>query len=216
MSDSEDNYSETDGDSQKKGFCSLTGMGNIMQGLLEQKVDKKAPILAGTKTKLQKAADASKKQKHTQVKESKKRKDKDREGLVEVAPKNRKDIDDKEAAGLIDKERELRKTATKGAVTLFNAIRKHQRNAAAALSAKVKRKDKAKAGKLLKASFMDMLKKPTPTENEKQQMESEDEEPMDTNWTALDEDYMQDARLSDWDGKEESSDDEIEFTDDDE
>ncbi|XP_017564617.2 RRP15-like protein [Pygocentrus nattereri] len=103
-----------------------------------------------------------------------------------------------------EKERNLQRTATRGVVQLFNAVRKHQQN----LDEKMKEvgESERKKAKVLssvsKKDFIDILRgtagAATPTIKKEKHMpeEPKDEKPA---WSVLRDDFMMGASMKDWD-----------------
>eukprot|EP00474_Spongospora_subterranea_P009631 CRZ10089.1 hypothetical protein [Spongospora subterranea] len=93
-------------------------------------------------------------------------------------------------------ERLLIKTATRGVVTLFNAVAAHQKS-----SAKTSEKSKVKQAKnepMSRTSFLEMLK----GSQSKSVPANEEEHPK---WSVLSDQFMMDAKAADWDGVESSN-----------
>ena len=105
-------------------------------------------------------------------------------------------------------EKALSRTATRGVVQLFNAVRDHQKD----MKVKLKeaggsfRKQEKVYKSLDKSSFVEMLtgKKMSKSSDEpsskKAKIEVKDEEPTEkSTWSILRDDYMLGAKLKDWD-----------------
>ncbi|CAB4018229.1 RRP15 [Paramuricea clavata] len=105
-----------------------------------------------------------------------------------------------------EKERALKRTATRGVVKLFNAVNKHQKELDAKLKTAPTEAKKAKVLKSVsKSSFLDMLKS-----NSNEAVQRGDDENVNddkaSRWNILREDFMMGGKMKDWD-----KDDDIEY-----
>uniref|UniRef100_A0AAV1T8W7 RRP15-like protein n=1 Tax=Peronospora matthiolae TaxID=2874970 RepID=A0AAV1T8W7_9STRA len=86
------------------------------------------------------------------------------------------------------KDRTLRMVATKGVVALFNAIEKHQQ-----LNGKKEDKHDHKVKDMSKENFLGLL--------QASQQKTADKSVAKTSWAVVQDDYMMDAKLKDWDNQ---------------
>jgi hypothetical protein len=121
----------------------------------------------------------------------------------------------------LEQERTHRRVATRGVVALFNAIAQHQKKSTEAqTSTSGKSESKQQVKKLSKHGFLDMIKSTaaaktanaeTTTSNQAVEAVTTSKAPSNNNkgkWNALQDDYMLNSKLKDWD--KESSDEEEE------
>ncbi|XP_028411666.1 RRP15-like protein [Dendronephthya gigantea] len=98
-----------------------------------------------------------------------------------------------------EKERTLRRIATKGVVKLFNAVNKHQKDLDAKLKTAPTEAKKAKVLKSVsKSSFLDMLKSNS-NETVQHGNDVNGNEDKASKWDILREDFMMGGKMKDWD-----------------
>jgi Rrp15p len=108
----------------------------------------------------------------------------------------------------LEQERTHRRVATRGVVALFNAISQHQSNSVnAASDSGVVSKDSKEVQKLTKHGFLDRIKaaaKETNSSTTEEQSQTLNK----PKWNALQDDYMLNSKLKDWDKESSDEDDE--------
>lgn len=195
--DREDNSEQDSGEenSDEEG-CVSGGFGDAMAKVLAQTVGENisAPILAKrTTSQMRSIAAAKLEQKQSKVTALQKKK------------KEEKDLVIPSFQSTYEKDRKLRKIATKGVVALFNAISKHQRSFGDMDDSSMKEKDKVKVKELSKENFLGLLKK----SNAKTPSSGNTEEPTQApQWKGLDSGFMMGAKMKDFDHSDEDNDEE--------
>ena len=98
-----------------------------------------------------------------------------------------------------EKERTLKRIATRGVVKLFNAVNKHQKELDAKLKTAPTEAKKAKVLKSVsKSSFLDMLKSNSNETVQPANDESANDEKA-SKWNILRDDFMMGGKMKDWD-----------------
>jgi len=177
-----------------KGF----GMADVISKVLNQRIKSKNPVLAKRKTKIMKDIEATELEEKT-VKETAKERRKKRQQQLSIPDHT-----------TMDYERQLRKIGTRGVVTLFNAIAKHQREIAALRDENGSDNDELATQNLSKNAFIEMLKTSKNPNSitktmKQQQKQKKTEENEKSKWAAVQDDYLMKSNFKDWDKESDNS-----------
>jgi hypothetical protein len=107
----------------------------------------------------------------------------------------------------LEQERAHRRVATRGVVALFNAIAQHQKKnevQESALTSSGSSKSKEEVKKMSKHGFLDMIKTAAAAKTKEEEVKQTKDSAQAPKWNALQDDYMLNSKLKDWD--KESSD----------
>jgi hypothetical protein len=100
----------------------------------------------------------------------------------------------------LDQERTHRRVATRGVVALFNAIAQHQKkNEAQEPAQSSSSKSKEEVKRMSKHGFLDMIKTAAAAKTNEEELKQTKDSTQTPKWNALQDDYMLNSKLKDWD-----------------
>lgn len=194
-----------------------SGMANAMSRILgtTSNAGSASVILSKTTTPLQRMA--LKEKQHEKELRDKRRADRERNLAalhvpLSVATTSTNAAGTSESVGKeLEQERTHRRVATRGVVALFNAIAQHQKkNEGKESIPSTKSKEDVK--KMSKHGFLDMIKTAAAAKTKKEEPKQTKDSAQPSKWNALQDDYMLNSKLKDWD--KESSEEENEVNED--